>query len=165
MTEPDPEDGVVKSVFIKARPERVFRALTEPAELLAWWGDRQVYWCTKWTLDLRVGGRWRCEGTSRRGGAFSVEGEFVEIVPPARLQYTWRASWVEAPPTTVRITLSAQQDGTLVRWEHSGFHGYPRALADHRGGLPTVVAWLRTFLEDGRNADVSQEHSTKETAR
>jgi uncharacterized protein YndB with AHSA1/START domain len=70
----DPEDAVVEEVFINAPPERVFTALTDPKELLAWWGDPGAYWCTNWTLDLRVGGRWRCEGASQRGGAFHVEG-------------------------------------------------------------------------------------------
>jgi uncharacterized protein YndB with AHSA1/START domain len=162
MTAYDPEDAVVETVFIKASPERVFHALTEPSELLAWWGESEVYWCTSWTRDLRVGGSWRCEGTSKRGGAFSVEGRFLEIEPPRRLTYTWRPSWVEAPPTTVRITLGAQDGGTLLTWAHYGFRGYARALADHKGRLPTVVAWLRTFLEEGRRADVGTRALAKE---
>jgi uncharacterized protein YndB with AHSA1/START domain len=143
----DPEDAVVEEVFINAPPERVFKALTDPKELLAWWGDPGTYWCTDWTLDLRVGGRWRCEGTSQRGGAFHVEGEFLDVRPPSRLSYTWRPSWVEAPPTTVEITLTRQGGGTLVVWAHRGFRGHPLALADHKGGLPTVVAWLKRFTE------------------
>jgi len=143
----DPKDAVVEQVFINALPERVFAALTEPKELLAWWGDPGTYRCTGWTLDLRVGGRWRCEGTSQRGGAFHVEGEFLDVRPPSWLSYSWRPSWVEAPPTTVEIALTPQAGGTLVVWAHRGFRGHPRALADHKGGLPTVIAWLRRFLE------------------
>jgi len=148
VTAYDLEDAVVEEVFIEASPARVFRALTEPQELMAWWGDPEVYRCGSWSLELRVGGRWRCEGTSKHGGAFTVHGEFLAIEPPQLLAYTWNPSWVEAPPTTVRITLAAQKGGTLVSWAHSGFRGHPRALADHKGGLPGVVAWLRTYLEE-----------------
>ena len=32
-------DAIVEEVFVEAPPERVYRALTEPAELVKWWGD------------------------------------------------------------------------------------------------------------------------------
>jgi uncharacterized protein YndB with AHSA1/START domain len=143
-------DVVEERIFIEAPPERVFRALTTPEELIAWWGDPREYRCTSWTLDLRVGGRWRSEGDGAAGGRFTVEGEFLEIEPPRVLAFTWSPSWVEVPPTRVRIVLEARPGGTHLTWTHSGFAGYPRALAAHRGGLPSVVGWLRAFVEEGR---------------
>ena len=43
-----------------------------------------------WVADVRVGGRWRCEGRNMRGGTFTVEGEFTLVEPPRRLGYTWK---------------------------------------------------------------------------
>jgi uncharacterized protein YndB with AHSA1/START domain len=143
-------DAIIEEIFINAPPERVFRALTDPEQLVAWWGDTTQYWCTSWTLDLRVGGKWRSEGRSVRGGAFVVEGEFLEIDPPRVLCFTWLPNWVDAKPTKVRIVLEPQGQGTLVRWTHSGFAGNRTALDDHRHGLPSVVRWLQAFLEQGR---------------
>lgn len=143
-------DALVEEIFIAAPPERVFRALTEPSELLTWWGDESHYRCTSWSLDLRRGGAWRSEGRNAAGRAFVVEGEFLEVEPPHRLAYTWRPSWVEVAPTTVRIDLERKDGGTQLTWTHSGFAQHPAALEDHRGGLPTVVLWLKGFLEGTR---------------
>src|SRR5262245_20054688 len=143
-------DALVEEIFIAAPPERVFRALTQPGELLAWWGDDRHYRCTSWTLDLRRGGSWRSEGRNASGRDFVVEGEFLEVDPPRRLAYTWKPSWVEVSPTTVRIDLVPRQEGTHLTWTHSGFSRHPQALEDHRGGLPTVVSWLKGYLEETR---------------
>ncbi|HEU5169792.1 MAG TPA: SRPBCC domain-containing protein [Gemmatimonadales bacterium] len=140
-------DEIVEEVFLRATPERVWRALTDPDELVTWWGDPAAYVCTRWTLDLRVGGSWRAGGRNAGGGAFQVSGHFLEIDPERVLAYTWEPSWVAVPPTTVRIALTPGDGGTRVLWRHSGFAGYPRALADHRGGLPTVLAWLARYVD------------------
>lgn len=150
MARSDATDSLVEQILIKAAPELVFAALTEPSQLVAWWGDPAQYWCTDWTLDLRVGGRWRSEGTSINGRAFFVEGEFLEIDPPKTLSFTWIASWTMAPALTVHIVLEPRGDRTWLTWTMRGFDGYPQALADHRGGLPGIVVWLRRYLEEGR---------------
>lgn len=147
-------DALVEEIVIKAPPERIFRALTEPRELLAWWGDEAHYRCTSWTLDLRVGGVWRSVGRNAAGKDFVVEGEFLEVAPPHRLAYSWRPSWVNAAGTTVRIALDPVPGGTRLTWTHSGFARFPEALEDHRGGLPTVIAWLKGFVE-GTRADLA----------
>jgi uncharacterized protein YndB with AHSA1/START domain len=143
-------DSIVEHILIHADPESVFAALTEPNQLLSWWGDPAQYWCTSWRLDLRVGGKWRSEGTNPRGGSFVVEGEFLEIQPPKTLSFTWIASWTNAPTLTVRIVLEPHDKGTWVTWTMTGFEGHPQARRDHSGGLPSIVVWLRQYLEEGR---------------
>jgi uncharacterized protein YndB with AHSA1/START domain len=49
------DDAIVEEVFIEAPPERVYRALTEPSELLQWWGDPNVYLCTS-ACPVSLGG-------------------------------------------------------------------------------------------------------------
>jgi uncharacterized protein YndB with AHSA1/START domain len=136
-----------EKIFIAASPERLFGALTEPEQLLAWWGDPRQYQCTSWTSDLKVGGAWRSEGTSVGGNPFTVDGVFVEIDRPRVLAFTWHASWTPGPVLTARITLEPADGGTWVTWTMSGFKGHPEALAAHRGGLPSVLAWLRAYAE------------------
>lgn len=143
----DTDDAIVETIEIAAPPARVFRALTDPRELAAWWGDERMYACDRWELDLRVGGRWRATGHSVRGGTFKVEGEFLEIEPPRVLSYSWKPDWVEAPATVIRIALEPIASGTRLIWTQTGFSGHPRALADQRGGLPGVLGWLRGFVE------------------
>jgi uncharacterized protein YndB with AHSA1/START domain len=144
------EDAVVETIDIAAPPERVFRALTTPEELLAWWGSPDTYRCETWELDLVVGGRWKSTGAGGEGRRFEVGGEFRAIEPPRLLAFTWEPSWVEVPTTEVRIELQPTAGGTRVVWTHSGFSGYPEALRDHGSGLPSVVAWLKDHAETAR---------------
>jgi uncharacterized protein YndB with AHSA1/START domain len=49
---------ILATVEIAAPPERVFRALTTPDEIVRWWGSDDAYRTTGFTADLQVGGRW-----------------------------------------------------------------------------------------------------------
>src|SRR6185436_12403572 len=96
---------ILATVDIAAPPERVFRALTTD-EITRWWGSDELYRTTAYTADLRVGGRWRSEGTGRDGTAFAVEGEFLAIDAPRTLVQSWRPSWdLAAGTTTVTFRL------------------------------------------------------------
>ena len=46
---------ILATVEIRAPIERVFRALTDPNELVRWWGSADTYRTEEWTADLRVG--------------------------------------------------------------------------------------------------------------
>jgi uncharacterized protein YndB with AHSA1/START domain len=145
------EDAVRLQIEIGASPERVFQALTRPEEVVAWWGAEEVYRCTAWTADLRVGGRWRTEGKNADGRPFHVEGEFLVIDPPHKLTYTWEPSWTEwdkLPPTTVAIELEAKgKNKTELKLTHSGFAGFAKARDDHQQGWQLVLGWLQVYAE------------------
>src|SRR5207248_2539515 len=89
---------IVERIEITASPERVFEALTDPAQLLAWWGDRASFPSTEWRLDPRVGGKWLSRWRGPGGASFALGGEISELVSPiARLLIVGRAlPW---PPT------------------------------------------------------------------
>ena len=56
----DAEKGTVNVVAdIAAKPEAVFRALTDPAEVVKWWGAEGVYRTDRFESDLRPGGKWK----------------------------------------------------------------------------------------------------------
>jgi uncharacterized protein YndB with AHSA1/START domain len=74
------EDEIVMEMDIAAPPERVFRALTDPQQLLAWWSDKDKGGSTHWELDLRVGGKWRAEGKDESCGEWEMNGEVLEAV-------------------------------------------------------------------------------------
>jgi uncharacterized protein YndB with AHSA1/START domain len=77
------QDAIQGEVQIAAPPERVFQALTDPRQLMQWWGQKGMYHGTDWKGDVRPGGKWRCEGVSDVDGApYHVGGEYVEVDPP-----------------------------------------------------------------------------------
>ena len=143
-------EAIVGEVEIAGPAERVFRALTEPERLRSWWGSRESYWVERWRSDLQVGGAWEATGIGSTGQPFRVHGVFVEIDPPRRLVYTWNASWLEAPETTViyeLVPIQGHGERTLVQVRHEGFGGARAALEDHAHGWPAVLGWLRSYFQ------------------
>lgn len=136
------EGTILATVDIVATPERVFRALSTPEDLLRWWGADGVYRTTNWTADFRVGGRWRAEGRGADGKAFSVEGEFRDIDPPRELVLTWKPDWAAGHETTVTYRLEPIPDGTRLTLRHEGFKGHPESCGSHASGWEMVLTWL-----------------------
>ncbi len=128
-TEEPVDEPISREVTVAAPPATVWEALTDPAELVAWFGaDAEV--------DLRVGGairfRWP-DGSERRG-------LMIELDPPHRLAFRWRelragaAGLAAADATVVAFTLDADDEGTRVTvTESPGVLGTdePLAMAEH----------------------------------
>ncbi|HYA53290.1 MAG TPA: SRPBCC domain-containing protein [Streptosporangiaceae bacterium] len=136
-------------VVVGAPRERIFRALTEPAELAKWWGPRG-FTTPAIDLDLRVGGGYRFTMQPPGGEPFHLSGEFLQIDPPGRLAYTFR--WDEPDPddrqTVVTLSLGEVADGTQVSLWQGEFTTEAR-LALHRGGWTDSLEKLRELIELG----------------
>jgi uncharacterized protein YndB with AHSA1/START domain len=135
--------GVVKAeIEIDAPRERVFRSLTDPAELAAWWGSDAMYRTYDWTIDLRPGGRWSARARGADGSEMTVDGEYLEVEPPRRLVYTWRPSWDDYAVTTVRFDLEMTATGTRVLVTHTGFGDRTTAALGTGEGWRRILEWL-----------------------
>jgi uncharacterized protein YndB with AHSA1/START domain len=141
-------DAIVSEIHIAASPERVFQALVDPEQVPQWWGQAGVYRCTKFSAELRVGGKWRSGGVDGEGRSFEVSGEYLEIDPPRLLVSTWVASWTGDVKTTARWELEPTNQGTLVRIRHAGLSAHPELAQSYRG-WPRMLGWLQVFLENG----------------
>lgn len=144
---------VVVEIFIAAPPERIFQALTDPAQAAQWWGRKDQYYFDEFTMDLRPGGKWSTSGGSAKLGELKVHGEFLEIDPPRRLAYTWNSSWMPVD-THVLWELEPQPNGTLVRLTHAGFAGDAQQAEGHSHGWSLVFTWLQAFAERGETGDI-----------
>jgi uncharacterized protein YndB with AHSA1/START domain len=157
---------VVAEIFIAAPPDRVFQALTDPAQMAQWWGEKGLYRITANKVDLRVGGKWSSSGIGADGKEFSVDGEYLEIDRPRLLVYTWNPSFFHIVKTTVRYELEARDvhglqhrgpqrvgTGTLVKIRQEGFAGHMEAAVGHSKGWVRVLGWLQTFVEKGETIE------------
>ena len=128
--------------------ELVFRSLTEPGRLAAWWGPRN-FTTPEIAVDLRVGGAYRFGMQPPDGALFHLAGEFLEIVRPARLAYTFR--WEEPAEddveTVVRLSLDVVGGGTVLTLRQAEFASEAR-LALHRDGWTDSFDRLRAVLAD-----------------
>ena len=66
----------------------MFRAWTDPAILVHWWGP-EGFETPDCKMDVRPGGAWRSTMISPEGKSHTVSGVYREISPPRRLVMTW----------------------------------------------------------------------------
>jgi uncharacterized protein YndB with AHSA1/START domain/DNA-binding transcriptional ArsR family regulator len=159
MTSPTstPTPTQVFRVHIRATPEAVWEAITDPA-----WSAHYGYGPVDY--DLRVGGAVRGrarESLEMRGvQADLVAGEVVEVDPPRRLVQTYSMLFDEAvraePPTRVTWEIEPLGDGVTrltVVHELEGAPEHARLVSGDEvragGGWPFVLSDLKSLLETG----------------
>ena len=138
---PKPPEHTLDLAFdFPCPPQALFAAWTEPAEITRWWGEDGVYRTTGWLADLKTGGAWRAEFEGD-GEAFSAEGRYLAVDAPARLVWTWRASWEPERETFIDMGFAATPTGSRLDLRQSGF-----ATAEERDdgetGWRQVAGWL-----------------------
>jgi uncharacterized protein YndB with AHSA1/START domain len=101
----------VTTRVLDAPREVVFRAWTEPAHLLRWYGPKG-FTGTFEEFDARPGGVWRFVVHGPDGGHFRNEIAFEEIVPPERICPRRRTP----PCFRTRITLEDRGNRTPLVW-------------------------------------------------
>lgn len=130
-----------------ARPERVFQALIDPAELVRWWGP-EGFTVPECALDVRPGGAWRTCMRSPEGSLHCVEGVYHVIEPPRRLVFTWSWETVDAPhETLVTIELAPRDGGTDLTLHHQGFES-ESSRDKHAGGWGGCFDCLVHYLSE-----------------
>jgi uncharacterized protein YndB with AHSA1/START domain len=73
---------------LKASPEKVYRAFTDPAAM-AKWLPPYGFTCTVHEMEAKVGGTYRMSFTNfTTGHGHSFGGEYRELVPCERIRYT-----------------------------------------------------------------------------
>lgn len=138
---------VVVRRHIRAKPDRVFAAWTEPEQLVRWWGPPGTE-CTEAYIDLRVGGQFRLANKLPDGNVVWISGTYEEVESPRRLRHTWL---VEAMPgavaSTVSITFDANNGGTDVVISHENIAN--AELRDsHESGWIGCLDCLATLLAE-----------------
>lgn len=107
---------------IKASPDRVFDAWTQPEHMKRWAAPEGVS-VELAEVDLTVGGRYHIRMLSGEGVEYNAVGVYREVTRPSRLVYTW--SWEEKEhdvgETLVTVDFKAQGESTEVVVVHEGF--------------------------------------------
>jgi len=135
---------------VKGEPARVFRAWTEPDQLVEWACPEGLSVANA-EVDLRVGGRYRIVMKAPDGAVHTAVGVYREIERPVRLVYTWM--WedtldegMQIGETVVTVEFRGRGDGTSeVVLVHEGFPG-AEARDNHETGWTSCVNRLEAFL-------------------
>jgi uncharacterized protein YndB with AHSA1/START domain len=132
------------SIRIEAEPAVVFEFFTDPEKMIRWKGIAAK-------LDPRPGGIYHVDV----GGNAAV-GEFLEVVPPERVVFTWGWEGNDGLPpgsTRVEITLTPDGDGTVVRLVHTDLPT-EQSARQHGQGWTHYLERLRIAAPGGDPGDV-----------
>ena len=111
---------------LAAKPEKVYRAFLD-ADAMAKWLPPNGFTCKVHHMDAKVGGTFKMSFTNfTTGKGHSFGGEYLELVPHARIRYTDQFDDPNLPGIMeVTVILKAVSVGTEINIEQSG--------------LPTVI--------------------------
>ena len=129
---------------IRATPERLFEAWTEPSQLRCWWGPEGVT-CEGAEVDLRVGGRYRIDNLFPDGRVVVLMGEFEVIERPNRLTYTWRVDGSSGDSERVTVRFEPRDGATEVIVTHERIPD-ETVREQHRRGWEGCLEGLVRFV-------------------
>ena len=140
-------EPIVKEIVIKASAERVFAALTDPRQRVAWWGAAGKFQATEMESDLQPGGAWLMRGTGMAGKPFTLSGIYRAVERPRLLEFTWLDDGqADVPETLVRFDLNENDGFTTVRLTHSGFT--TEQSRERYQGWPWLLALLQAYVQE-----------------
>jgi uncharacterized protein YndB with AHSA1/START domain len=133
--------------LIDAPRALVFKAWTDPALVVRWWGPRgfSVLECQ---IDPRPGGAYRKVMRSPEGTLHRLRGVYREVAPPERLHFSF--AWEDeqgglGPQSLVTITLAEQDGKTRLTLHQAGFDTNT-ARDSHQAGWSTALERLAEEL-------------------
>ena len=135
---PSHSGGETTEVVVRRRlpaPREVVYALWLDAERMPSW----ILDGGTATIDPRVGGKYHLE-MHDGGKHYPHHGEYLELVPPERIVFTWISEGTDWQPSVVTIELTAVGDETDLVLTHRGLP--PAQAESHFGGWTEIAGWL-----------------------
>lgn len=137
----------VYQVFIKANPERIWEAITEPRMLA------KYFFGTRLDAPLGVVGS-RVKSWSPDHATLWTDNEILESDPPRRLVHTWRSLYEPelASEQESRVTweIEPQEGGySKLTVTHDTLEGAPKTAESVSGGWMLIISGLKTLVETG----------------
>jgi uncharacterized protein YndB with AHSA1/START domain len=136
--------------LIDAPPALVFKAWTDPALAVRWWGPRG-FTVIECQIDPRPSGAFRKVMRSPEGTLHRMRGVFREILPPQRLQFT--SAWEDdqgglSPQTLVTVTLAEQNGKTRLTLHQSGFETVSARDSHYAGWSSALDKLVEQFSKE-----------------
>ena len=134
----------VFEIYIRATPERVWQAITDPDTRARYQFGAQIE--SSWTSGSTY------EVTHQRAPRSLIEGENLEVDPPHRLVQSYRAVWDDdvAAQGTSRVTWEIEPVGDSCRLTVTHDELAEDADPHVYGGWPMILSGLKTWLETGQ---------------
>lgn len=129
-------------------PERLYAAITNPADLSRWWGPEGMT-LGGHTLDFTRLGPWHSVKISDSGRQMKMSGQVTSIDPPHSVGFTW--AWHDendqrGHESHVTLTVEATVRGAKLIIDHKNLQD-EEAVRGHSWGWNSSTNRLRALLE------------------
>ena len=130
---------------LKAAPEQVWRALTQPEAMKQWYCPGGGFKVAVAETEIRIGGRLHVLMIAPDGEEHDVSGIYRVVEPHRRLVHTW--AWKSTPERESLVTfeLRAADGGTELTLKHELFFD-EEARDRHQQGWAGCLAQLEKFV-------------------
>jgi uncharacterized protein YndB with AHSA1/START domain len=129
---------------IKASPAKVWAAITQPDQMIQWWGP-DAGPTLHADVDVRPGGRFSVVFRLLNGEEHNPTGIYREVIPERKLVFTWDLPGAREPETLVTFLLRPIDGGTELTLLHE--HLPDEAARDsHEQGWNGLLDKLPLFL-------------------
>jgi uncharacterized protein YndB with AHSA1/START domain len=133
--------------LIKAPPDRVYAAWTDPTQLKQWFGPEKVQ-TRDLIVDVRVGGKFRWDLTNSEGEKMTCRGEYRELQPDKKIVFTWQweddEDW-ENNVSVVTVELYDRDGDTELHLIHEQLPN-EESRDGHTGGWNSALDKLERFF-------------------
>ena len=148
----------VFEVYIKASPERIWQAITDPAM------TQVYYFGSLIESDFTVGSALNYK---QPDGSLDIEGKVLEADPPRKLVHSFSTRWEanDDPPTTVTWEITPMGGETCrLAVTHGGFASENATYESVKGGWPMILSGLKTLVETGEPLKIEAPTAAGATA-
>ena len=102
---------------IKASPARIWAAITQPEQMIQWWGPDAGPTLSA-VADVRPGGRFSVVFRLVNGDEHNPTGIYQEVIPEQKLSFTWDLPGAQEPDSLVTFLLKPIDGGTELTLLH-----------------------------------------------
>ncbi len=134
----------VYEIFIRTTPERLWRAITDPADTRLYFYDSEVQ--SDWNVGSRL--------TYLEHGDLQLDCKIIEIDPPRRLVHSFTAAYdpelAAERPSRVTWEIEKMGDACRLTVVHDDFDAETRTYHEVEHGWTHILSGLKTLLETGQ---------------
>ena len=145
------EDVLTITRHLGAPREAVFRAWSDPSELVKWWGPEGMT-TPVCEMDVRPGGAWRTVIAGDQGNEHICSGLYREIIPPERLEFTW--AWEtdgrRGHESVITIEFREHDGGTEMVFTQRSFESAESRMLHNEGWTSAFKCLDRQFAARSR---------------
>lgn len=121
-------------------PARLFAAITQSADLMAWWGPETMQ-VSDGKLDFTAPGPWFAKVENAEGESFKMSGQVTHVDAPGSVGFTW--GWhddkdARGAESFVTFTVTETASGARLTVDH-------RDLPDDEIGLRHKQGWTSSI--------------------